>query len=81
MGVGGEVAVTGAGVDQSLKGAFNEDTGLPTFPVVEYLASLPFKITGSATSASWETIKKAFSEGDGLSKREKIKVKQIESFQ
>ena len=81
FGVGAEVAVTGAGVDQSLKGAFNEETGIPTFPVVEYLASLPFKITGKVTSASWEAIKKAMKESDGLSKREKIKVKEIESFQ
>ena len=81
FGVGAEVAVTGAGVDQSLKGAFNEETGIPTFPVVEYLAALPFKITGNVTSASWEAIKKAMKDNDGLSKREKIKVKEIESFQ
>jgi len=81
FGVGSEVAVSGEGVNQSLKGAFNEDTGLPTFPVVEYLASLPFKVTGSAVSFSFNKLQEAVKEGDGLSKREKTKIKEIESFQ
>lgn len=81
FGVGSEVAVSGAGVDQSLKGAFNEDTGLPTFPVVEYLAKLPFQVTGTGISFSYDKLQEAMKEGDGLSKREKIKVKEIESFQ
>ena len=81
FGVGSEVAVTGAGVDQSLKGAFNEDTGLPTFPVVEYLASLPFQVAGGTVSFSYEKLREAMKNNDGLSKREKSKIKEIESFQ
>ena len=81
FGVGVETAVTGAGVDQSLKGAFNEETGLPTFPVVEYLASLPFKVTGGTVSFSYNKLQEAMKNNDGLSKREKSKIKEIESFQ
>jgi len=81
FGVGVETAVSGEGVNQSLKGAFNENTGLPTFPVVEYLASLPFKVTGAGISFSYDKLQEAMKEGDGLSKREKIKIKEIESFQ
>ncbi len=57
VGVGVETAVGGEGTNQTLKGKYNAETGLPTIPVLEFLASAPIKSINVAASFSYESLK------------------------
>jgi len=64
VGVGVETAVGGEGTNQTLKGKYNAETGLPTIPVLEFLASAPIKSINVAASFSYESLKKLAEAGE-----------------
>ena len=80
FGVGTMTATAGEGTNQTLKGQFNNETGLPTIPVLEFLASAPVKSINVGSSFSYESLRKLAEAGEfnNLTKREK---KEIEKYE
>jgi len=83
FGVGIETAVGGEGTNQTLKATRYAETGLPTIPVLEFLASTPIKSINVGASFSYESLKKLAEAGEFNlkfkgTKREK---KEIEKYE
>jgi len=80
FGVGTMTGVGGEGTNQTLKGQMNTETGLPTIPVLEFLASAPVKSINVGASFSYENLKKLAEAGEfnNLSKREKNEIEKYE---
>jgi hypothetical protein len=80
FGVGTMTGVGGEGTNQTLKGQMNTETGLPTIPVLEFLASAPVKSINVGVSFSYESLKKLAEAGEfnNLSKREKNEIEKYE---
>jgi len=80
FGVGTMTGIGGEGTNQTLKGQMNNETGLPTIPVLEFLALAPIKSINVGVSFSYNVLKKAAEAGEfnNLTKREK---KEIEKYE
>ena len=82
---GTTAAIGGSGTEQTLRGSLEEDTGLPTLPVLETIAAVPFVGTAEATKNFGKGLKNILDAigGDETTKRQirefkKFKEKDIE---
>jgi hypothetical protein len=80
FGVGTMTAVGGEGTNQTVKGLKNAETGLPTIPVLEAIASAPVKSVNKAASFSYESLRKLAEAGEfnKFTKREKNEIDKYE---